>query len=160
MLRTLRVLAAISFIWMGGLFLSRVTDLGGGAAFAAISWLSGLGGELGFAVGILALVVTASRRQIAWCVLFALLLALLHVPPLLLFRPSPVYPDFLALFTAPMVLFGRYTWVVLLLALIPALAFIYTLRVRAGRLAPRAPPAVEEQGSLDTTIEPMGSKTS
>jgi hypothetical protein len=141
MLRTLRMLAAISFVWMVGFFLLRVTIIASGVRFmvpfATFSLLSTLCGELGFAVGILALVATVSRRQIAWCVLFALLLALLHVLPLLIFRPSPSYPDFLALFEAPPVIFGRYIWVVLLPALIPGLAFIYARMVQeVRRVAP------------------------
>ena len=74
----------------------------------------------------MALVATASRRHIAWCALFALLLALLHVLPLLIFR-TPPYPNFLALYEAPLELFGRNTWVILLPALIPAVTWVYTL---------------------------------
>jgi hypothetical protein len=139
MLRTLRVLAVVGFAWMVGLFLQRVTGVGGGkpfmAPFTPISFLSTLGGELSFAVGILALMVTASRRQIAWCGLFALLVALLHVLPVLFFQsllkfPNSVYPDFLSLFAVPL---GPRAWVVLLPALIPGVAFIYTLMVQDGR---------------------------
>jgi len=141
MLRRLRVLAAISFVWMVGLFQLRFTPLGSGVyfmvPFATISFLSTLGAELSFAVGILAVVVAASRRQIAWCVLFALLLALLHVLPVLIFRELTVfrtvaYPNFLDLYAAPPEVFGANAWLILLPALIPGKAFIYARMVQDG----------------------------
>ena len=150
MLHTLHVLAAISFIWIVGIFLLRDTSFGVGetfiASFATISFVSTLGGELGFAVGILALVVAASRRQIAWCALFALLLVLLHVLPVLIFRALIisrilVYPNFLDLYAAPSGVFGRYWWTVLLPALIPGAAFIYAGKVLA---AAQSGPAVAD----------------
>lgn len=133
MLRMLRLLAAISCGWMVGVFLLRL--IGGEAilgSFASVRLLSTLGGELGFVVGILALVVTASRREFAWFTLFALLVALLHVLPLLIFQ-TPPYPTFLALFEAPPELLGSRTWVLLLPALLPGAAFIYTLITQESR---------------------------
>jgi hypothetical protein len=135
MMRTLRLLAAISFIWMVGSFVLAVTD--GSrypftSSFAIYAFVASLCGELVFAVGLLALVATASRRHVGWCALFALLLALLHVLPLLIFR-TPPYPNFLALFAAPLELFGRNAWVDLLPALIPGMTLIYTLIAEDGR---------------------------
>jgi hypothetical protein len=136
MMRTLRLLAAISFISIVGSFVLAVAD---GARYpftssiAIYGFVASLGGELVFAVGLLALVATASRRHVAWFALFALLLALLHVLPLLIFR-TPPYPNFLALFAAPLELFGRNAWVILLPALIPGMTFVYTLVAEDGRL--------------------------
>jgi len=132
MVRTLRLLAAISFIWIVGSFVLAVTD---GARYpftssiAIYGFVASLGGELVFAVGLLALVATASRRHVAWFALFALLLALLHVLPQFIFQP-PV--SFLALFGAPLEVAGQYAWVFLLPALIPGVAFVYTLIAQDG----------------------------
>ena len=135
MLRTLRILAAISFIWMVGSFLLAVTE-GSGYPFtssrATYFLVASLRGELAFTVGILALVATASRRHVAWFALFALLVTLLHVLPQVIFQP-PV--NFLALFEAPPELAGQYAWVFLLPALIPGVAFVYTLIAQDGRRA-------------------------
>jgi hypothetical protein len=130
MLRTLRILAAISFIWMVGSFLLAVTE---GARYpftssrATYFLVASLCGELVFTVGILALVATASRRRVGWFALFALLVTLLHVLPQVIFQP-PV--SFLALFEFPPELAGQYAWVFLLPALIPGMAFVYTLIAR------------------------------
>jgi hypothetical protein len=135
MLRTLRILAAISFIWMVGSFLLAVTE---GTRYpftssrATYAFVASLCGELAFTVGILALVATASRQHAAWFALFALLVTLLHVLPQFIFQP-PV--SFLALFEAPLELAGQYAWVFLLPALIPGVAFVYTLIAQDGRHA-------------------------
>jgi hypothetical protein len=130
MLRTLRILAAISFIWLVGSFLLAVTE-GSGYPFisshATYFLVASLCGELVLIVGILALVATASRRRVAWFALFALLVTLLHVLPQIIFQP-PV--NFLALFEAPPELAGQYAWILLLPALIPGMAFVYTLIAR------------------------------
>src|SRR5258708_31441869 len=90
MLHALHVLAAISFIWIVGIFLLLDTSFGVGETFiascATISFVSTLGGELGFAVGLLALVVAAFRPHIACCALFVLLLSLPHFLSLFSFR--------------------------------------------------------------------------
>lgn len=146
MLRMLRVLAAISFVWMVGFFLLRFAPVGLGVPFnrryETISFLSTLGGELAFAVGILALAVAMSRRQIAWSALFASLLVLLQIlPPLILYARTIAqnfaYPNFLDLFAAPPGVFGRYSWAALLPALIPGVAFIYAAKVLAAEQSDR-----------------------
>lgn len=128
MIRTLRLLAVISFVWIAGRFLLMATDTAGyvpfGMSFVTNRFVESLGGELAFAAGILALVATARRRHIAGFALFALLLVLLNVLPFFIFRPSV---DFLALFEAPLELAGQGAWVFLLPALIPGIAFGYTL---------------------------------
>jgi hypothetical protein len=126
---------------MVGLFLPFFTPFSLGvpfhALFTTLSLLSTLGGELGFAVGILALVVAASRRQIAWCALFALFLVLLQVLPALVFQAmfisrAFVFPNFLDLVAAPPGVLGSFRWVVLLPALLPGAAFIYAAKVVAA----------------------------
>ena len=142
MLRTLRILAPISFVWMVGIFLIRVTSIGSGGPIAVlpplppviVGLLSTLGGELGFAVGVVALVAAVSHRQLAWGALFALLLVLLHVLPMFMYR-TPAFPDPLALFAAPLAIFGQKTWVILLPALIPAVVFAYALIAEDARPA-------------------------
>ena len=93
-------------------------------------------------MGVVALVATASRRHFAWCALFALLLVLLHVLPTFIFW-TPPYPDFLAIFAAPMELFGQKAWVILLPALIPGTAYAYALIAGDSR------PAVTEEEETD-----------
>jgi hypothetical protein len=144
MLRTLRILAALSFVWIVGSFVLAITA--GSrypftSSFVTYAFVASLCGELAFAVGIVALVVTASRQHIAWFALFALLVALLHVLPQFLFQP-PV--SFLALFAAPLELFGRHAWVVLLPALIPGMTVVYTLIAEGGRpvVAAATPPSL------------------
>jgi hypothetical protein len=131
---TLRLFAAISFVWIVGFFLLIVTGGTGGEpfglSFGAARFAASLGGELVLAVGILALVATASHRQFVWFALFALLLGLLHVLTLIIFQP---FADVLTLFEVPMGLLGRFAWVVLLPALIPGTALAYTIVCGDGR---------------------------
>jgi hypothetical protein len=99
-------------------------------SFATYTLAATLRGALCFAVGVLALVVTAIRRQILWFALFALLLVLLHMVTLLVFRPPA---NTLGLFSAPLELLGQHAWITLTPALIPGAAFIYTLVAIDGR---------------------------
>lgn len=144
MIRTLRVLAAISFVWSAGFVLLELNNPFGASpiTYGSLSYAAMLGGELAFAVSILALVATASRRQADWFALFAALLALLHVVPLFLFR-GPA--SFLTLSVMPPFAIGQVGWLVLLPALTPAAAFIYTLV--AGRQQVSA--AAEQQAAAD-----------
>lgn len=130
MIRTLRILAAISFVWIVGFFLLTETGIRGrlfAGPFAIYSFVSSLGGELGFAVGILALATTAMRRQFGWFALFALLLVLLNLLPLLVFQTSMgfPYPNFLSIFELPRGN-GPLAWIVVLPALLPGSACVYT----------------------------------
>jgi hypothetical protein len=78
-----------------------------------------------------ALVIAASRRQNAWLALFALLLVLLNALPFFIFE-SPVPAGFLAIYDLPIRVMGRGAWIVLLPALIPGTAFVYTLITLLG----------------------------
>src|SRR5260221_6037685 len=120
-MRTLCTLAALSVVWIVGYFLLTVTGAFSGAPFllpwAVYTEVAPLGAELGFVVGILALMATASRRHVAWLALVALLVALLHLLPLVIFKTPAT---FLTVFQVPVVLFAQGAWVVLLPALLPA----------------------------------------
>jgi len=133
LMRTLRTLAALSVVWIVGYFLLTVTGALSGAPFllpwAVYAEVAPLGAELGFVVGILALMATASRRHVAWFALFALLVALLHLLPLVIFKTPAT---FLTVFQVPVVLFAQGAWVVLLPALLPGIAYVYTLIVADG----------------------------
>lgn len=128
MIRTLRVLAAISFVWSAGFVLWEHNSPFGTTispiTYVSLTYVATLSGEMAFAVGILALAATASRRQADWFVLFAALLALLHVVPFFLFR-GPA--SFLALSELLPIGLGQLGWLALLPALTPAAAFLYTL---------------------------------
>jgi hypothetical protein len=136
MTRALRLLAAIGFIWIVGLFVLRLTGVVRGepftSSFAAYRLMMTMRGALCIAVGILALVLAAIRRQFLWIALFTVLLALLPIVALLILQPPvSAFSLFFVLFSAPE-LFGRYAWMTLTPALIPGAAFIYTLVAADG----------------------------
>lgn len=134
MTRMLRLLAAVSFISIVGLFILVIRGEHFVSSFIAYMLVATARGALCIAVGILARVLAVIRRQILWGALFALLLALLPMVSLLTLQPPvSAFALFFLLFSAPVELFGHYAWIALTPALIPGVAFIYTLVAADGR---------------------------
>lgn len=87
MTRMLRLLAAVGFISIVGLFILVIRGEHLVPSFTAYRLVVTARGALCIAVGVLALVLAVIRRQILWGALFALLLALLPMVALLTLEP-------------------------------------------------------------------------
>jgi hypothetical protein len=159
MLRAIRVLAVTALVALAlatGMVFSRILvdeSSPSAIAFYVPRFAFDTGTLLSFSAGLLTLTLTVPRRHRPWSA--ALVASLILNAYWSLALDAVLATGILISSTASLAIN------VISYGLAPAapalLACGYTLR--AARSAPQAAPAVEEQGSLDLTSEPLGSKT-
>jgi hypothetical protein len=159
MLRAIRVLAVAALVALAlaaGMVFTRILvdeSSPSASAFYVPRFAFDTGTLLSFSAGLLTLALTVPRRHRPWSA--ALVASLILNAYWLLALDAVLETGIMISSTADLAIN------VISYGLAPAapalLAFVYTLR--AARSAPQAAPAVEEPGSLDLTIEPLGSKT-
>ena len=160
MLRAIRVLAVAALVALAlaaGMVFTRilvVESSPSAIAFYVPRFAFDTGTLLSFSAGLLTLTLTVPRRHRPWSA--ALVASLILNAYWLLALDAVLEGTTLALSATASLAINVISY-----GLAPAapalLAFGYT--IRAARSAAQAAPAVAEQGSLDLTSEPLGSKT-